>query len=243
MNYSSRDSGLGTADPNKVGRSRQIQVASSLKVLYIGKENFKRILKTMLTRLEEKILQYITLHIARHGHAPTLKEIGEAVNVRSKGTVHRYLESLIKKKHLRRGGRGWRSIRLAGERDRSLTILPLKGRIAAGRPIEAIVDQQEINFSELLLGPDRFVLKVMGDSMIDAGILDGDLVVIRKSDTAENGDIVVALIDNEEVTLKRLRKHGDRIELVPDNPSLTSMIYPTNRVHIQGVVVGQVRIY
>jgi len=197
----------------------------------------------MLTRLEEKILQFITRYIARHGHAPTLKEIGEATGINSKGTVHRYVGSLVKKKHLHRNGRGWRGIRLAGERDRSLTILPLKGRIAAGRPIEAIPDQEEVNFSDLLLGPDRFVLRVAGDSMIDAGILDGDLVVVRKSDTAENGDIVVALIDNEEVTLKRLRKHGDRIELVPDNPSLASMIYPTSRVHIQGVVVGQVRIY
>ncbi len=197
----------------------------------------------MLTRLEEKILQFITRYIARHGHAPTLREIGEAMGIKSKGTVHRYVESLVQKKHLRRSGRGWRGIRLAGERDRSLIILPLKGRIAAGRPIEAIPDQEEVNFSDLLLGPDRFVLRVAGDSMIDAGILDGDLVVVRKSATAENGDIVVALIDNEEVTLKRLRKHGDRIELVPDNPSLASMIYPTNRVHIQGVVVGQVRIY
>ncbi len=197
----------------------------------------------MLTRLEEKLLQFITQYIAQNGHGPTLKEIGEALNINSKGTVHRYVESLIKKKHLRRTGRGWRGIRLTGERDRRLTILPLEGRIAAGKPIEAITDQEEVNFSDLLLGPDRFVLKVAGDSMTDAGILDGDLVVIKKSNTAENGDIVVALIDNEEVTLKRLRKHGDRIELVPDNPSLNSMIYPTNRVHIQGVVVGQVRIY
>jgi len=197
----------------------------------------------MLTRLEEKLLQFITQYITQNGHGPTLKEIGEALNINSKGTVHRYVESLVKKKHLRRTGRGWRGIRLTGERDRRLTILPLEGRIAAGKPIEAIPDQEEVNFSDLLLGPDRFVLKVAGDSMIDAGILDGDLVVIQKSHTAENGNIVVALIDNEEVTLKRLRKHGDRIELVPDNPSLNSMIYPTNRVHIQGVVVGQVRIY
>ena len=197
----------------------------------------------MLTRLEAKLLQFITQYIAQNGHGPTLKEIGEALNINSKGTVHRYVESLIKKKHLRRTGRGWRGIRLTGERDRRLTILPLEGRIGTGKPIEAITDQEEVNFSDLLLGPDRFVLKVAGDSMTDAGILDGDLVVIKKSNTAENGDIVVALIDNEEVTLKRLRKHGDRIELVPDNPSLNSMIYPTNRVHIQGVVVGQVRIY
>ncbi len=197
----------------------------------------------MLTRLEEKVLQVITRYIAQNGHAPTLAEIGKALNIRSKGTVHRYVDSLVDKGHLRRNGRGWRGIRLTGEHDRRLTILPLQGRIAAGRPIEAIPDQTEVNFSDLLLGPDRYVLKVSGDSMVDAGILDGDLVVIRSTDTAGDGDIVVALIDNDEATLKRLRRHGDRVELIPANPALASMIYPADRVRIQGVVVGQLRIY
>ncbi len=198
----------------------------------------------MLTRLEERVLQYITHYIAQNGHAPTLTEIGGAVGVRSKGTVHRYVEALIDKGHLHRTtGRSWRGIRLAGEHHRRLTILPLMGRIAAGKPIEAIPDQEEINFSELLLGPDRYVLQVKGDSMIDAGILDGDLVVVRHTETADNGDIVVALIDRGEATLKRLRKHGDRVELTPANQELAPMIYPANRVHIQGVVVGQVRLY
>jgi repressor LexA len=198
---------------------------------------------SMMTGLEEKVLNCITTHIARHGRAPTLKEMGESLKIKSKGTLHRYVEALVAKKYLRRTGRGWRGIRLARELDRSLTILPLRGQIIAGKSIERIPDLQEINFSDLLLGPGRYVLRVAGNSMIDAGILNGDMIVVQKSDTARNGDIVVAMIDKEEVTLKRLRKHGDRIELVPDNPSLTSMIYPTSRVHIQGVVVGQVRIY
>lgn len=197
----------------------------------------------MLTRLEEKILQYLTHYLAQNGHGPTLTEIGEALDISSKGTVHRYVESLVEKGHLHRSGRGWRSIRLAGEHDRKLTILPLVGRIAAGKPIEAIDDSKEINFSDLLLGPNRYVLKVKGDSMMDAGILDGDMVVIEHSETANNGDIVVALIDDQEATLKRLRKHGDRIELIPANSSHAVMIYPTERVRIQGIVVGQVRLY
>ena len=197
----------------------------------------------MLTRLEEKILQFITHHIAQHGHAPTLVEIGAGLKIRSKGTVHRYVDSLIEKGHLHRDGRNWRALRLTGENTRRLTILPLLGRIAAGKPIEAVPDQKEVNFSELLLGPDRYVLQVKGDSMIDAGILDGDLVVIRQTNTADNGDIVVALIDNDEVTLKRLRKHGSRVELIPANQSLASMIYPAERVRVQGVVIGQVRLY
>lgn len=196
-----------------------------------------------MTHLEQKILDFITSHIAQNGYGPTLKEIGENQNISSKGTVHRYVESLRKKKYLRRTGRGWRDIQLTRKNKQSLTILPIQGQIAGGKTIEKLPEINEINFSELLLGPGRFVLKVVGDSMVGAGILSDDLIIVRKSITAKNGDIVVALIDNEEITLKRLRKHGDRIELVPDNPSLTSMIYPTSRVHIQGVVVGQVRIY
>jgi repressor LexA len=197
----------------------------------------------MLTGLEEKVLQFITHYIAQHGHAPTLAEIGEALNIRSKGTVHRYVKSLIKKRQLHRDGRHWRGLRLTGEHSRRLTILPLAGRIAAGKPIEAIEDQKEINFSDLLLGPDRYALKVKGDSMIDAGILDGDLVIIKHAENANNGDIVVALIDGEEATLKRLRKHGSRVELMSANQQLASMVYPADRVKIQGVVVGQVRLY
>jgi repressor LexA len=197
----------------------------------------------MLTQLEQKILNFITAYIAQNSCGPTLKEIGENLSIRSKGTVHRYVESLRKKKYLRRTGHGWRDIQLTRKNKHSLTILPMKGQIAGGKTIEKLPDMDEINFSELLLGPERFVLKVKGNSMVGAGILSGDFIIVHKSETAKNGDIVVALIDNEEITLKRLRKHGDRIELVPDNPSLTSMIYPTSRVHIQGVVVGQVRSY
>ncbi len=197
----------------------------------------------MLTGLEEKILQCVTRYITQNGHAPTLVEIGRLLGIKSKGTVHRYIESLIDKGHLQRNGRSWRGIRLTGEQNRRLTILPFAGRIAAGRPIEAIPEQLEINFSEMLLGADRYVLEVKGDSMIEAGILDGDLVVIRQAQTADNGDIVVALIDNGEATLKKLRKHGDRVELIPANRSMAPLIYPADRVHIQGVVVGQVRSY
>ena len=95
----------------------------------------------------------------------------------------------------------------------------------------------------MLLGPGRYVLEVQGDSMIDAGILDGDLVIIRETQSADNGDIVVALIDNSEATLKRLRKHGKQVELIPDNQSMSPMKYSADRINIQGVVVGQARMY
>ena len=197
----------------------------------------------MLTGLEEKILQCITRYITQNGRSPTLDEIGQLLEIRSKGTIHRYVKSLIDKGHLQRSGRNWRGLRLAGEQNRRLTILPLAGRIAAGKPIEAISEQYEINFSEMLLGPGRYVLEVQGDSMIDAGILDGDLVIVRETQSADNGDIIVALIDNNEATLKRLRKKGNQVELIPDNQSMTPMVYSADRINIQGVVVGQARMY
>ena len=197
----------------------------------------------MLTGLEEKILQCITRYITQNGRSPTLNEIGQLLEIKSKGTIHRYVKSLIDKGHLQRSGRNWRGLHLAGKQNRRLTILPLAGRIAAGKPIEAISEQYEINFSEMLLGPGRYVLEVQGDSMIDAGILDGDLVIVRDTQSADNGDIVVALIDNNEATLKRLRKKGKQVELIPDNQSMTPMVYSVDRINIQGVVVGQARIY
>ena len=197
----------------------------------------------MLTRLEETILQFLTRHIAQHGHAPTLDEIGAGVGIRSRGTVHRYIESLVSKGHVYREGRSWRSLRLTGENSRRSLTLPLVGRIAAGSPIEAIPGEDELDISHLLQGPDRFVLKVQGDSMIDAGILDGDYVIIRHADTAEEGDIVVALIDGEEATLKRFHRNGQQIELIPENSALTPLVYPPERVQIQGLLVGQVRGY
>ena len=197
----------------------------------------------MLTGLEEKILQCITRYITQNGRSPTLDEIGQLLEIKSKGSIHRYVKSLIDKGHLQRSGRNWRGLRLTGEKNRRLTILPLAGRIAAGKPIEAISEQYEINFSEMLLGPGRYVLEVQGDSMIDAGILDGDLVIIRETQSANNGDIVVALVDNNEATLKRLRKKGNQIELIHDNQSMSPMKYSADRINIQGVVVGQARMY
>ena len=197
----------------------------------------------MLTKLEQKILDVITEYVIKTGHGPTLREICETLEIKSKGTVHRYVESLKKKKYLRRTGKGWRDIQLTPKNRQCLTILPLKGQFSSGRAIEKDTEDNEVNFSELLLGPDRFVLKVKGNAMVDSGILNGDLIVVKKTQIVKNGDIVLALIDNEEATLKRLKKHGDMIELVADNPSMTSMIYPSSRVHIQGVVTGQVRLY
>lgn len=198
----------------------------------------------MPTLLEKRILNFIHAFIIKHGHSPTLVEIGKAVEINSKGTIHRYVQNLRNKGMLAAPERGWRGIRLADDALNNSTTLPLVGRIAAGQPIEAVQNQEEINLSEMFVGKDRYALQIKGDSMIDIGILDGDIVVIEPQSTAEFGDIVVALIDNEDATLKRFKKLKDgRIELSPENQDLQPMIYDASRVKIQGLLVGQLRSY
>ncbi len=198
----------------------------------------------MPTLLEKRILNFIHAFIIKHGHSPTLIEIGKAMEISSKGTIHRYVQNLRNKGLLAAPERGWRGIRLADDALSNSTTLPLVGRIAAGQPIEAIHDQGEINLSEMFVGKDRYALEIKGDSMIDIGILDGDIVVIEPQNTAQFGDIVVALIDDQEATLKRFKKLNDgTIELSPENQNLQPMIYDAARVKIQGLLVGQLRSY
>lgn len=198
----------------------------------------------MPTLLEKRILNFIHAFIIKHGHSPTLVEIGKAMDINSKGTIHRYVQNLRNKGMLAQPERGWRGIRLADDALSNSTTLPLVGRIAAGQPIEAIHNQEEINLSEMFVGKDRFALQIKGDSMIDIGILDGDIVVIQPQNTAQFGDIVVALIDDQEATLKRFKRLKDgSIELSPENQDLQPMIYEADRVKIQGLLVGQLRSY
>ena len=198
----------------------------------------------MPTLLEKRILNFIHAFIVKHGHSPTLVEIGKAMEISSKGTIHRYVQSLRNKGMLAQPERGWRGIRLADDALSNSTTLPLVGRIAAGQPIEAIHDQEEINLSEMFVGKDRYALQIKGDSMIDIGILDGDIVVIQPQNTAQFGDVVVALIDDQEATLKRFKRLKDgRVELSPENQDLEPMIYDASRVKIQGILVGQLRSY
>jgi len=224
-----------------------------------------------LTKLETRVLLAVEEYILAKGVSPTIAELAEALKLKSKGTVHRYVQSLIDKGRLRRAGRGWRGLRVVGLpmpdpvklfrqvrgeniRDARLipgelsgddeTALPLLGRIAAGLPIEAIEQEETFDMAGLVVGSDRYALRVSGDSMVTAGILDGDTVLLKKQKTANVGDIVVALIDGQEATLKRLGRQSDKtIELVPDNPYMQPMQYAANRVTIQGVLVGQMRTY
>ncbi len=198
-----------------------------------------------LTDRQQKTYDFLCAYIAHHGVSPKLREIADHLGIQSRGTVHRYLSALVEAGLIAvvtDRARGIELLGAAGEFRRFT--LPLVGRIAAGLPIEAIPDHDEIDLSEFFIRPNRFVLKVTGESMIEAGILDGDMVVVEKSSTARDGEIVVALINNEEATLKYLRRNADRsITLEPANREFKPMRYPADRVQIQGIVVGQFRSY
>ncbi|MGH8612813.1 MAG: transcriptional repressor LexA [Gammaproteobacteria bacterium] len=197
----------------------------------------------MLTAAEQRVLDFFRDYAHREGRSPLLREIGEALGISSKGTIHRYVRALIEKGYLQKGQGGWRGIGLTTRSARPF-VFPLLGRIAAGRPIDAIPGQDEIDLASKLGGADIYVLKVAGDSMIAADILDGDLVFLRRQDTADNGDIVSALIDGEEATLKRFRRHKTgQVLLIPENPALQPMSYEAERVTIQGVLIAKLRLY
>ena len=195
----------------------------------------------MLTEREQATLQYISDYIASCGKAPLLTEIAKGLGIQSKGVVHRYLSVLEKQGYIRRHQKH-RGIELEGHPN--FDELPLLGRIAAGKPIEAIENRELINFANLLGGPNRYVLQVKGHSMIDEGIRSGDLVVIEQASTARSNQIVVALIDNRDATLKRIKfPSRDVVRLIPANKTMQPKEYPADRVTIQGVLVGQVRMY
>lgn len=201
----------------------------------------------MLTDRQRETFRFIRNYCARTGYAPKLGEIAQGIGIHSKGVVHRHLRAIADAGLIERLPGRHRGIRLRGdlsEQEAAGFTLPLAGTIAAGHPIEAVPDQQTFDLTEFFMGPDRFVLRVRGDSMVDAGILDGDMVIVEKRDHADDGDIVVALIDNDEATLKHLRKGRDgNITLIPANETLHPMSYPAERIRIQGVVVGQMRSY
>ncbi len=198
----------------------------------------------MLTTRQRDVLAFIRQYLARQGHAPALDEIARGIGIRSKGVVHRHVQALADAGKIRLLPGRKRGIELVDEKSAEGATLPLLGRIAAGYPIEAIPGQDTLNLADFLLGPGRYALRVAGDSMIEAGILDGDTVVIEQRDAADDGEIVVALIDGEEATLKRLKYRRDgNIALIAANPAIPAMIYAADRVTIQGVVVGQLRSY
>jgi repressor LexA len=192
-----------------------------------------------LTPKQKEVLDYIERYIDRHDYAPSYREIAQSFGLSSVATIAGYIEALKEKGYLTNTENLARSIQLTPAFDDRNFEIPMLGRIAAGAPIEAIRTPETIDIPRDMLRKDVFALKVRGDSMIDDGIFDGDYVIIERISNPKNGDIVVSLLDNENVTLKRFYKEKNRIRLQPANNKYKP-IY-TTKVSIQGRVLGVIR--
>lgn len=198
-----------------------------------------------LTERQKAILDFIAEHHRDRGIPPTHREICEQFGYSSYGTVHKHLRLLQEKGYLDRQGHQKRGLRLleTAAGPRGLPELPFLGRIAAGRPIEALPGEDHLAVPAHLLGSaaaEHYVLQVVGDSMIEEGIHDGDYVVVQSRERAETGEMVVALL-GDEATLKRIYPEGDQVRLQPANPHLEPLRVPASEVRVQGVVVGLMR--
>jgi repressor LexA len=216
----------------------------------------------MLTAKQRELLLFIDNRLNESGISPSFDEMREALDLKSKSGVHRLISALEERGSIRRlpnRARALEVLKLPEVRP-SATVpplrpavtasandtleIPLHGRIAAGTPIEALQGTENFAVPAALLGPgEHYALEVSGDSMVDEGILDGDFALIRKADTARDGEIVVALIDNEEATLKTFRHEGSMIRLDPANRNYEPQRYVPRRVQIQGRLAGLIRRY
>ncbi len=199
-----------------------------------------------ISNRQQQILRYIQQHMDAHGYPPTVREIGSAVSLSSSSTVHAHLKTLQEQGHIERDAVLTRAIKLtgnAGSEGRPLSKpviqMPIIGTVAAGKPRLAVEDVEDVfPLPSDFISGDGFMLRVIGDSMIEDGIHEGDLVVVRRQQTADNGETVVAMIDNE-ATVKRFYKEKSRIRLQPANKRMKPMYF--DNVDIAGKVVGLVR--
>lgn len=216
----------------------------------------------MLTAKQRELLIFIDDRLKQGGVSPSFDEMREALELKSKSGVHRLISALEERGFIRRlpnRARALEILKLPEVRP-SATVTPIRpvaatpandtmelilaGKIAAGTPIEALQGTESFAVPAALLGPgEHYALEVSGDSMVDEGILDGDFALIRKVDTAHDGEIVVALIDNEEATLKTFRREGSMIRLDPANRQYEPQRYDPRRVQIQGRLAGLIRRY
>ena len=215
----------------------------------------------MLTAKQRELLLFIDERLKDGGISPSFDEMREALDLKSKSGVHRLISALEERGFIRRLPNRARALEVVKlPETKSATVapirpavvapandtmeIPLHGRIAAGTPIEALQGTETFAVPAALLGPgEHYALEVSGDSMVDEGILDGDFALIRKVDTAHDGEIVVALIDNEEATLKTFRREGSMIRLDPANRQYEPQRYDPRRVQIQGRLAGLIRRY
>lgn len=193
----------------------------------------------MTTLFQDNLYQYLVDYMNQHEHSPSFAEMTQAMGIspRSKSLITRSLRALEKEDKLALVKTGRRLLITISKKD-----LPLHGRISAGAPIEAIADYESVDLNQFFHGDNRFALQVKGDSMIEEGIFDGDIIICKKAQRANEGDIVVALIDQHNATLKRISyKMPGMILLIPANPELKPRAYSGERIEIQGIYMGLVR--
>jgi len=206
-----------------------------------------------LTRRQRQMYDFIAEFVRSKGYSPSFEEIGAAMGLSSLATVHKHLNNLQTKNLLRRDYNRSRSIDVLPlpdgipDRARAVTVvsleLPLVGRIAAGRPIEQVETPETISLTDFTRGKDVFVLQVTGESMQDEHIMNGDYVLVEKAQSAREGEIVVALVNGSETTLKRLYHAGEQIRLQPSNAAMKPIMVPAHAVQVQGRVVAVLRKY
>lgn len=196
-----------------------------------------------VTPLQAKIYRFIESYLEQNPFSPSLTEIASGIGISpsSVSLISRNIHALVELGRLNFYKKGYRNIQLGrSERDFAL---PIKGRIAAGVPIEAIEDSRVLEIESMLNKSDHFLLEVKGESMIEEGIFDGDFIICKQANAAAEGDIVIALIDQQEATLKRVSYQiRDRVTLIPANASLKPKAYLPNRVQIQGIFIGLLRL-
>lgn len=212
----------------------------------------------MLTQKQKDLLLLIDKKIKAEGVPPSYDEMKDALGLASKSGIHRLITALEERGFIRRLPNKARALEvlqlpqdskpkasnLAPTAANDEYEIPFVGKIAAGNPIAALEDSYNtIAVPPNMMGPDHFALQIEGESMINAGILDGDIVIVKKANTARNNQIVVALVDQEEATLKRLYKSSQGIELIAENPDFPTRTFGPDRVEVQGILVGLVRKY
>ena len=205
-----------------------------------------------LTRRQKQVYDFLAGFVEEHGYSPSFEEIGEGLGLSSLATVHKHVSNLEQKGLLKRDYNRSRSIDLLKPRGRMRQMmsgptpdltLPLMGRIAAGRPVEALENPESISLADFTRSKDVYVLQVTGESMQDEHIVDGDYVLVEKTNVSRDGEIVVALVNGSDATLKRIFTEGDKIRLQPSNATMKPIVVPAATVQIQGRVIGVLRKY
>ena len=200
-----------------------------------------------LTKRQRQILDYVQSFIEAYGYSPSFEEIAEHFGYSSLATVHEHLSNLEQKGFLRKNYNKSRSLEVVPAEMGTLAVeLPLLGSVAAGLPIEALRDNEDTVAvpHDMVPKGNNYVLRVKGNSMVDEQIRDGDYIIVNSRQTAENGEMVVALVDGEAATVKKFYRERDgRIRLQPANPTMQPMYFQPAEVQIQGIVVGVIRKY